>query len=243
VAENILKLKKKAVDAGMAKADAMKADRAALEAFLAQGENGAAKKATAKKVVKKAVVKKAPAAAKAPAKKAAAKAAPAKPKAGTRKVTRKVVTPKIDSDALGRLNIDTIDWTVESDEWNPRKGGPVEKLFKALKKSKGNIDKAYAMISSAPHEFVGKTKRDGTKRSKAEIEATLRYRLNRTKWEYGIRTGQHASADPKNRAQYGTGDYATTRKVKPARKVTAKKTAAKPKAAKAAGRKKATTKK
>jgi hypothetical protein len=142
-------------------------------------------------------------------------------------VTRKVVTPKIDSDALGRLNIDTIDWTVESDEWNPRKGGPVEKLFKALKKSKGNIDKAYAMISSAPHEFVGKTKRDGTKRSKAEIEATLRYRLNRTKWEYGIRTGQHISADPKNRAQYGTGDYATTRKVKPARKVTAKKTAAK----------------
>lgn len=241
MAENILKLKKKAVDAGMAKADAMKADRAALEAFLAQGENGAAKKATAKKVVKKAVVKKAPAAAKAPAKapakKVAAKA-PAKPKAGTRKVTRKVVTPKIDSDALGRLNIDTIDWTVESDEWNPRKGGPVEKLFKALKKSKGNIDKAYAMISSAPHEFVGKTKRDGTKRSKAEIEATLRYRLNRTKWEYGIRTGQHISADPKNRAQYGTGDYATTRKVKPARKVTAKKTAAK-----AAGRKKATTKK
>lgn len=219
MAENILKLKKRAVDAGMPRAEAMKADRATLDAFLAGGSEKPVKAAK-----KKAVKKHAPAPTP-----TAKKKAPAKKAAEPKKQTRKAPVRENTTNGLGRLNIDksTIDWTAESDDWNPKKGGPVEKLFRALKSCKGNIDKAYAKVADSPYDFVGKTKRDGTKRTKAEVEAMLRYRLNRTLFEFVKRTGQHASAEASNRAAYGTGTYATVRKVKPARA----KATSKPKAA------------
>lgn len=217
--ENILKLKKKAVDKGMAKADAMKADRATLESFLADG--GKKDKTTATK--KKAVAKKKGGTTKKAARTTTKKAdKPERKKATAKKQERKAPKRGENTDGLGRLNIASLDWTAESDEWNPKKGGPVEKLFKALKKTKGNIDKAFSLVEGDMYEFVGKRKRDGSKRTKAEAQAMLRYRLNRTKFEFAVRTGQHESADSKNRAEYGHGTYATTRKAKPARKTTTK---------------------
>lgn len=251
MAENILKLKKRAVAAGMPKADAMKADRAKLDAFLAGEGNGSKKKSTATKAVKKAVAKKKATGTKAPAEKKSAKTGKAKrpSSAPARKAqSRKPAARGENNGAMGRLSIDksSIDWTAESDDWNPKKGGPVEKLFKALKKSKGNIDKAYEIVKDNPYDFVGKTKRDGTKRTKAEVEAMLRYRLNRTLYEFAKRTGQHESADASNRAAYGTGEYATVRKAgkskpKSTKKASTKKGSTKAKASttKKTGKKKA----
>jgi hypothetical protein len=230
VAENILKLKKRALEAGMPKADAMKADRKQLDEFLADG---------GKKATKKVVAKKKATPAKKSTKKAPARKATAEKKPSTKKQTRKPAKRENTSDGLGRLNIEELDWTAESDEWQPRKGGPVERLFKALKRSKGNVDKAYDMLASDVYDFVGKTKRDGTKRNKQEAQAMLRYRLNRTKFEFAIRTGQHESASSENRAAYGTGDYATVRKVKPARKASTRKVSSKKVTSKAGQKKSA----
>lgn len=204
-AENILKLKKQAVKLGMARDTAMKAERKELEDFIA-GTKAPEKKAPAKKAVvakKKAVVKKAtgrkqvrktPTATRSAAKKTAAKRAPAKANSNG------------DS---GRVAIGEIDWTVESDDWNPREGSAVQRLFKALKRAKGNVDKAYDALEADMYDFVGKTMRDGTRRDKASARNMLRYRLNRTKYDYAKATGQHASAT--NRAEYGTGEYATAK--------------------------------
>lgn len=216
--ENILKLKKQAVAAGMPKADAMKADRKTLNAFLADDEKPSKPKkgVTKKKATKKGATTTTKKSTK-KATKAERKATPTKP--STKKATRKPAKRSENTGDLGRVGIDKsrLDWSAESDEWNPKKGGPVEKLFKALKKSKGNIDKAYEIVKGDLYEFVGKTKRDGTKRTKDEAQAMLRYRLNRTLYEFAVRTGQHNGAASENRAAYGTGVYATTRKVKPAR--------------------------
>jgi hypothetical protein len=256
MAENILKLKKRAVAEGMPKADAMKADRAALEAFLSAPKDNDGKK---EKASKKAVAKKKGAA---PAKKSGAKsskkAAPASEKKASTKTTKKTSTKKTtktatrktasrataENTSLGRSPIDksSIDWTIESDEWNPREGGPVAKLFKALKSSKGNIDKAFEKLSDDMYDFVGKTKRDGTKRTKGEAKAMLRYRLNRTLYEYAKRTGQHESAT--DRIEYGTGKYATTRKKTTSAKTGGKKaTSASKKPGRKASTKKTTAKK
>lgn len=220
MAENVLKLKKQAVALGMSKDAAKKAGRPELEEFIANAEDDGDEdetptpKATKKK--KKAVVK-------SKKKKDTTKGENKKDKNVTRKKADKTTKakaakpkaskPKSDSgENLGRLNIGTLDWTAESDEWNPRKGGPVERLFKALKSSKGDVDKAFDKLESDMYEFVGKKKRNGDRRTKQEVQAMLRYRLNRTKFEFAKRTGQHESAT--DRAEYGTGQYATTRKKK-----------------------------
>jgi hypothetical protein len=227
MAESILKLKKRAVVAGMFKSDAMKADRETLNDFIeGVSKPVAKKKATVAK--KKASTKTETSRKKSTRKPARKTAAASKTKKAASKPKRAAAKKASENGDSGRLNIESgIDWTAESDDWNPRVGGPVEKLFKALKKSKGNIDKAYDLISDDPYAFVGKKMRNGTKRTKAQVEAMLRYRLNRTKWEFATRTGQHESADAKNRAVYGTGQYATVRKVKPPRKNAAKKTGSK----------------
>lgn len=253
MAENVLKLKKKAVGLGMSKADAMKATREELEAFISDAAKKTSKKSTAKKAGKKSAKKAAapvedeedededdeededeeptPKARKKPGRKKGAKSTK---KTAAKKPGRKPAKMKKDSkparkakdNDTGRAAIGKIDWSAESDDWNPRKGGPTEKMFRALKKAKGDVDKAYEALKSDLFDFVGKSKRDGTKRTKPEAQAMLRYRLNRTKFEFAVRTGQHNVAT--NRVEYGTGDYAKpkkTRKTKPAK--SSKKTAAK----------------
>jgi hypothetical protein len=199
MAENVLKLKKQALALGMPKAEVMKAARPALEDFIASAsENGeqakVAKKKTPTKAQKKAVVSRAV------KKKQTAKAAPAR--------KRKAAPKKASSSNgdLGRANIGSIDFRATSDDWNPRKGGPVERLFKALKTSRGDVDKAFDLLKGDVWDFVGRKMRDGSRRNQASAHNMLRYRLNRTLWEFATRTGQHQSSE--NHVQYGTGVYA-----------------------------------
>jgi hypothetical protein len=242
MAENILKLKKRALAAGMPKSDAMKADRAELEAFLTgDGETEKPRKKAVAKKKGKSSTKKVSSVKKSSTKKSAgSKKAPATKSV---KSTGKAKRPSSNATG-GRANIDksSIDWSAESDEWNPREGGPVSKLFKALKSSKGNIDKAFDKLADDMYEFVGKKKRDGSKRTKAEAEAMLRYRLNRTLYEFAKRTGQHESAT--DHVEYGTGVYATVRKKRSsAKKSSAKKSSSKKSTSKKSGRKSSTRKK
>ena len=211
MAADILKLKKEAVAKGMPKDQARSANRAVLTAFLAKPVRKAApaKKATASAPVKKAPVRKTTAATKAPARKPAAKKpVPAKAPA-TRKTAKRPATPS-NGDA-GRNRIDTLDYTV-TDGWNPRAGSAVERIFRALKKYRGNVDKTFDALVGEISDFVGAKKQDGTKRTKQDRENMLRYRISRTKFDFAIKTMQHEIAT--ERVPYGTGAYATTRAVK-----------------------------
>lgn len=248
MAVDVLKLKRQAVAAGMDKDEARKATRAALEAFLADG----GKKAPAKKsgtVAKKKTTgtgtpARKPAAKKAPVRKPAAKPA-AKKSAPTKAPARKPATkagaakrPVTNSDAVGRHQIETLDFSA-TDGWNPRSGSAVDVIFRALKKVRGNTEKAFDILLPNIADFVGPKKQDGTKRTKADRENMLRYRINRTKFDFAVKTGQHEVAT--ERVEYGTGAYATTRAKSAPRKAPAR-AASKPNTRKPAARKTATRK-
>lgn len=223
MAENVLKLKKRAVELGMSVKDAQKADRSTLEDFIASATKKSKKKdksTTAKKKTKTETPVK-----KKTTKKAAAKKSSTKKATASKSSKRK---PKVDDDT-GRAAIGEIDWSVESDDWNPRAGGPTERMFKALKRFKGNVDKAFDHLKDDLYDFVGKNKRNGERRTKDEALSVFKYRLNRTKYEYATRTGQHVQAT--NRVEYGTGEAAqASKKSKRSekRKASTKKTERKP---------------
>lgn len=201
----ITRLRREAIDAGMKSADARKAERAELLDFLAGDEDGAGTPKAAKKVVKKAVAKKKVAA---PAKKKAANGrktrAAAKP---VRKQTRKPAARRKGNGDVGRAEIAKIDYSVESDAWKPRSGSPVELIWKSLKKHRDDVDKVFNELRTQLDKFTEpKSRTTGARKSKIEREATLRYRINRTRFEYAVRTGQHESGT--ERVKYGEGDYA-----------------------------------
>jgi len=198
MAENVLVLKKKAVKAGMDKKEAMKATRAQLEEFLSGSSKPKAAKKTKKSATKKAAVKKSPAAKKKSTKKT-------KPAAAAPKKTKK---SKKSSEG-GRNMIDNLDFT-NLEGWNPREDSPVNAIFKALKKFKGNVDKATDFLLPNAKDYVSTKKQNGDKRTKDEMRDLLRYRVNRTKWEFATRTGQHEASE--NRIEYGTGDFAQASK-------------------------------
>lgn len=263
MAENVLKLKKQAVSLGMDRDAAKRANRKQLEDFISNAKDG--KSSGGKKLAKK---KHAP---ETPAKKTGAKkktAAKPERKKTAEKPSRKAPAAKksakkageakrpsnADNNGVGRISLGSIDWNATSDEWNPKPGGPVERLFKALKKRRGDVDKAFDDLKGDVWDFVGKKLRNGEKRSKESAHAMLRYRLNRTKFEFAVRTGQHQSAT--DRVEYGTGTYATTRRKggkkttsgkqdakKPPRKAENKKTPRKPAASKKTTSKKTAGKK
>ena len=205
MAANILKLKKDAVKAGMPKAEAMKATRPTLEAFLSEAASGGSKKKVPAK--KKA----------APAKKkatknstpAAKKSAPGAKKSATPKKAGK---PKRQTSQDGGRNmVGSLDFSV-TEGWNPREGSPVAVIFKALKKNRGNVAKTVEQLLPNVKDFVSSKKKDGTKRDKQEMRNQLLYRVNRTRWEFARRTGQHDPSE--NRVEYGTGPYAQANKPK-----------------------------
>lgn len=217
MAENVLKLKKQAVELGMPRNDALKATRLTLEKFIAESSKSkpkvekSAKKKT-KVAAEKPVAKSKKKTAKPKAEKVSKSASSKKksPAVKSTKVQGKAKrTSKVSDDEAGRNVISSLDWNAESDFWNPREGGATERMFKVLKKAKGNIDKAFEAIVGEMFDFVGKKKRNGEKRTKAEAEAMLRYRLNRTKYEFATRTGQHESAT--NRIEYGSGNGKTAK--------------------------------
>lgn len=226
MALDVLKLKKAAVALGMDKDEARKANRATLEAFLSEPAKPA-RKAPVKKgtpPVKKATRT---TTAKAPARKVTRKATPVKrttkPAAkkpvpakapAVRKTAKRPANKNGNGDA-GRNLLGSLDFT-NTDGWNPRAGSAVDVIFRALKRTRGDVDKAFAILVPNIADFVGPKKQDGSKRSKADRENMLRYRISRTKFDFAIKTGQHEIATA--RVEYGTGQYATTRAKKPVRK-------------------------
>lgn len=200
----LTRLRREAIDAGMPRAEARAADRDALLDFLVSDEDGAGTPKAAKKVVKKAVAKKKVAA---PAKKKAANGrrtrAAVKP---VRKQTRKPAARKGNGN-VGRAEIGMIDYSVENDAWKPRQGSPVELIWKSLKRHRDDVDKVFSELRTQLDKFTEpKSRTTGVRKSKIEREATLRYRINRTRFEYAVRTGQHESGT--ERVKYGEGDYA-----------------------------------
>lgn len=205
MAENLISLQRQAVKLGKTPREAKAMSRKALERYVSGGGgNGDAPKVTKKKVVKKAVAKK-----QTPARKQTRKAAPkAAPKAAKPKAQRTRKTKAAENGDAGRFLIGTLDYSV-TDGWNPRKGSPVERIFRSLKKHRGNTEKVFTDLKSDIWDFVGKKKRDGSKRDKASAEAMLKYRINRTRFQFATQTGQHETSP--NRVEYGTGVYAQQR--------------------------------
>jgi hypothetical protein len=189
---------------------------AELKALIATA-NGTPRKSTARKAVKKAVVKKSRSARKSPAAKST------RGKAKRTSTTSKVTARR--NGASGRNLIDSVDYN-KTKGWNPRTGSPPDKIMKALKKFKGNRDKAFESLLPDVWFFVGKTKRNGEKRTKQEAADMLRYRISRTLFDFVNQTKQHKTAT--NRIEYGTGPNAKPKRGRPARKP-AKATATAPK--------------
>jgi hypothetical protein len=216
MAISIIQLRRQAIEAGMPREEARREkDRVVLLEIIAAGyaDNGTKKPAAVKKAVKKAVVAKK----KQPAKKATpVKRGPGRPKGSTTKKATPTRSSRNSNGNAGRATIGKVDYTVEDDAWKPREGSPVETIWKALKRSRDNVERAFEILLPSINELVHKHKNDGTLRSKAEREATLKYRINRTRFEYAVRTGQHKSST--NRVEYGTGDYAQPKKAAPVRK-------------------------
>jgi hypothetical protein len=90
----------------------------------------------------------------------------------------------------------------KTEGWNPRDGSPPDRIVKALKKFRGDREKVFNFLKGDIWDFMGKTMRDGSKRTKADAESMLRYRIARTDWQFALQTGQHEIAT--DRAEYGT---------------------------------------
>lgn len=222
MAENVLKLKKQAVSLGMDKDEARSANRKALESFIANaGSTKSSKKGATKKAAKKTAKVAAKKTAKVNSPKAAkTKTAPAK----ASKPKSKTNTKRTSSNSDGRHMIGSLDFS-KTDGWNPRDGSPVALIFKTLKKCKGNVEKATDILMPEVSSLLTSVKGpDGKKLGKELLRNRLKYRVNRTKWEFATRTGQHTQSE--NRVEYGTGEYATSRK--PARKASTTKQTRKP---------------
>jgi hypothetical protein len=160
-------------------------------------KRGAVKKAVA---AKKKSAKKTPK--RAPARKASAKTAQRKPspaKSRTSGKAKRTTTATADS---GRYTLDGVNFS-ETDGWNAREGSGPDRIVKALRKFRGDRTKAFEYLLPSVWDFVGRKKRDGSKRSKSDALAMLKYRISRTAFDFAIATGQHESSS--NRVEYGTG--------------------------------------
>lgn len=189
-------LRRKAKSAGVSAKDIRGASSEAELRALISDANGTPRKASAKKAVKKAVKRMA-------VKKSATKAPAAKSTKG--KAKRLSTTPTKKNGASGRNLIDSVDFD-KTKGWNPRAGSAPDRIMKALKKFKGNREKAFDSLSPDVWDFVGKVKRNGDKRTKTEAQEMLRYRISRTLFDFTVQTKQHKIAS--NRIAYGTGPHA-----------------------------------
>lgn len=222
MAVNIVKLKRQAVEAGMDRADAKSATREALEKYLKRNSNSTKKKPAAKKataVAKKKVTAKKKDATSAPADKKSTTAS----KSGKGKAKRPNTASSNGDVGRALINVRGLDFkNYDTNAWKPRANSAVSVLFRALRKNKGNVDKAFEELKADVWDFVGKKMRDGTKRplkgGPQSGYGMLKYRLNRTLFEFATRTGQHSIAT--NRVKYGEGQYAKATK-KTARKAQA----------------------
>ena len=216
-----------------------------LQKVIDEHSGGSTKPAKKKSAVKKSAVAKKKNVKKSAAKKSTAKKSNSEKSASSTKSPAKRTTAKRTSTAKrdgdsGRHMLEGVNYS-ETDGWNARDGSAPDRIVKALRKFKGNRSKVFDFLKGDVWDFAGKKKRDGSKRTKAEAEAMLVYRIARTDWDFALKTGQHEKSG--NRVEYGTGGTgAGTFKRAGAKKSAAKKPAAsqkgnsKPKSAAKRGR-------
>jgi hypothetical protein len=202
MATSVATLRKEAKDLGIPVAKIRGLTEAdEIQAVIDEHKGGGRKATAVKKKKTSAVAKKknssrAPAERKQTRKSASSKSSPAtsKKKSGTAKRTATA--------SGGRNLLEDVDFT-ETEGWNPREGSAPDRIVKALRKAKGNRSKAYEALKGDLYDFVSRKNSKGEKRSKAEAEWQLRYRISRTAWDFAKRTGQHEPSQ--NRAVYGEG--------------------------------------
>jgi hypothetical protein len=215
-------LRKEAKALGISAGDIRDASSVTELRTLIKNYNGKPTKSSAKKAVKKAT-------ATATVKKSAKKAPAAKSTTG--KAKRPSATPVAKkSGASGRNLITSVDFD-KTKGWNPRTDSAPDRIMKALKKAKGNRTKAFEILLPDVWDFVGKTKRNGDKRTKDEAREMLKYRISRTLFDFVRQTKQHKIAT--NRIEYGSGPNANANAKAKAKRGRP----AKAQAAKATGRK------
>jgi hypothetical protein len=197
---------------------------------------------------------------KAPAKKSARKAAANKAattrpvKKASRPVATQPVTQPVKKTAvrppagkqtptgsgMGRNVLGEIDYS-QTEGWNAREGSAPDRIVKALRRFNGNREKVFDYLSEDIWDFMGRNKRDGSKRTKDEAESMLRYRISRTAWDFALQTDQHqvstnrsrrnghsngVADKPRARAAVARAVKTTPAKTSPAKKASpAKKTA------------------
>lgn len=203
-------LRRQAKEAGISKSAILAATTAEeLQSVIddhAGHDNGSGSKKSGKRAVKKAAAakKKTTARKSASGNSSGRKSAPARSKkSGTAK--RQTTTATSGSRYVpkgGRNTLDSVDFN-STDGWNPREGSAPDRIIRALKKARGNREKAFEALKGDVKDFVNPKKADGTKRTKDEMHDMLKYRISRTLWDFAMRTGQHESAT--NRVEYGTG--------------------------------------
>lgn len=191
-----------------------------LQAIINKHSDGGKPKATKKVAKKKSVAKKSVAKKSAVKKSNSKKSASSTKSPAKSKTAKRTSTAKRDGDS-GRYLLEGVNYS-HTDGWNPRKGSAPDRIVNALRKFKGNRSKVFDFLKGDVYDFAGRKKRDGSKRTKAEAEAMLVYRIARTDWDFALKTGQHEKSE--NRVEYGTGGTgAGTFKRAGAKKSTAKK--------------------
>jgi hypothetical protein len=111
-----------------------------------------------------------------------------------------------------RHELGTIDFD-KTKGWNPRTGSAPDKIIKALKKARGNREKAFDALVGDIWFYMKKKKQNGQTRTKAESHEMLKYRIARTLWDFARQTKQHKVAT--GRAEYGSGNGTATKRKAP----------------------------
>jgi hypothetical protein len=180
-----------------------------LQKIIDSHSNGGSEQKVSKKssAVKKSAVAKKSVAKKSAAKKSTAAKSNSKSASSTKSpakstTAKRTSTAKSGGDNAGRHTLDGVNYS-NTDGWNAREGSAPDRIVKALRKFKGNRSKVFDALKADVWDFAGKKKRDGSKRTKAEAEAMLVYRIARTDWDFALKTGQHEKSE--NRVEHGTG--------------------------------------
>lgn len=203
MAGSVGQLRKQAKEMGIPVAEIRGATSATeLTSLIKQyGKNGTGSRKVAKKAVKKSVAAKSTTKAAKPQRRAA-KSAPAKSR-NSGKAKRQTTTRTSTYEPKGGRNLlDGVDFS-DTDGWNPRVGSAPDRIVKLLRKYRGNRDKVFDALVGEIGDFVKPRRADGSKWTRDEREAMLRYRIARTAWDFALKTGQHEKAE--NRVEYGTG--------------------------------------
>lgn len=128
-----------------------------------------------------------------------------KPAAQTRKPAQTVAPKRSNSKSNGQGRIPLPSRARWNEPFNTREGSVAEEIFLALKSNKGDAEATFNSLKGRALKLAG-TGRGGVKRSKEEALAWLRYRINRIKFDYLTKTGQHEPGT--DRIAYGTGERA-----------------------------------